>query len=129
MRSMVSTANGGRPPLAPGAGACGSISETSSAQGTTRFISSRNSRSRSLGLTLESALDQASFLHAVNVSYGVRGAEVVQALPRFAQWWESRDRPYISIQTNEITRPEKLDKNRGVAIFFILPPRPEGSWM
>lgn len=35
MRSMVSTANGGRPPLAPGAGACGAINDTSSAQGTT----------------------------------------------------------------------------------------------
>jgi hypothetical protein len=46
MRSMVSTANGGRPPLAPGAGAYGAISETSSAHGTTRFISSRNSRLR-----------------------------------------------------------------------------------
>src|SRR5574337_988506 len=47
-RSMVSTAKGGRPPLAPGVGACGAISDTSSAQGTTRFISSRNSRLRVL---------------------------------------------------------------------------------
>ena len=46
MRSIVSTANGGRPPLALGAGACGAISDTSSAHGTTRFISSRNSRLR-----------------------------------------------------------------------------------
>jgi hypothetical protein len=41
-----STANGGRPPLVPGCGACGAISDTSSAHGTTRFISSRNSRLR-----------------------------------------------------------------------------------
>ncbi len=45
---MVSTANGGQPPLAPRAGACGVISATSSDHGTTKFISSRNSRLRVL---------------------------------------------------------------------------------
>lgn len=44
LRSMVWTANGERPPYAPGGGACDAISETSSAQGTTRFIAPKNAR-------------------------------------------------------------------------------------
>ncbi|SPD37293.1 protein of unknown function (plasmid) [Cupriavidus taiwanensis] len=44
MRSIASTANGGRPRLP--SGAYGAISITRSAHGTTRFISSRNSRLR-----------------------------------------------------------------------------------
>src|ERR1700712_5268675 len=44
MRNIVSTGNGGRPRLPPGA--CGNTSATSSLHGTTRFISSRNSRLR-----------------------------------------------------------------------------------
>ena len=44
MRSIVSTGNGGRPRLP--SGACGNTSATSSAHGTTPFISSRNSRLR-----------------------------------------------------------------------------------
>ena len=44
MRSIVSTGNGGRPRRP--AGACGVTNATSVAQGTTRFISSRNSRLR-----------------------------------------------------------------------------------
>ena len=44
MRSIVSIANGGRPVLARGQ--CGSTICTSTAHGTTRSISSRNSRLR-----------------------------------------------------------------------------------
>ena len=49
MRSIVSTANAGRPPLAVvPLDANGSIRPTSFVQGTTRFISSRNMRLRVL---------------------------------------------------------------------------------
>ena len=44
IRNIVSTGNGGRPRLP--SGACGNISATSLPHGTTRFISSRNSRLR-----------------------------------------------------------------------------------
>src|SRR5215218_2759239 len=44
MRSIVSTANGGRPVFARGQ--CGSTTCTSAGHGTTRSISSRNSRLR-----------------------------------------------------------------------------------
>jgi len=77
MRSMVSTANGGRPPLAPVAGACGAINDTSSDHGATRFISSRNSRLRVLkAQALESALAQAHLLHVVIASHSGLGAGV-----------------------------------------------------
>ena len=86
MRSMVLTANSGRPPLAPGAGACGEIKDTSAAQGTTRFISSRNSRSRVFkAQALESVLAQAQLLNAVNVSHRAMGAGALQTLLKRVQ--------------------------------------------
>src|SRR3990167_7825050 len=52
MRSIVSTGNDGRPPLDPvPLAANGSIRLTNSVHGTTRFISSRNTRLRVLLVT------------------------------------------------------------------------------
>ncbi len=84
MRSIVSIANGGLPPLAPGAGACGAINNTNSPHGTTKFISQRHSCLHVLkAKTLESALAQAHLHHAGTVSHPRFDAVVLQSLPKY----------------------------------------------
>jgi hypothetical protein len=82
MRSMGSTTNGGRPPLAPSVGACSVISDTSSTQSTIRFISSRNSRLRVLLVLHSHPLSlRLNLLLRGTASHRALSGEVAQTLP------------------------------------------------